>query len=279
MAKDNKRKGFPMNQSNAPVVDNQGAADGQAPEDQTNQQPDQQGESGGELKDSIDQGVEGGSVVASEAPTQESTDQAPAQDPVAEPAKEVKISGEITQKYDAPVGQAAPAQEQAAVAAERVDTDVDNRSDFQKHIDNLLINGTVREKYVIAFMNKYVTSMAPGVPLTVDEGVRNQTELWRTIKNVVENQDGFEGAFRLLIAYARNYRSTVFHESYLFRFTENTVLAPADARTFERLLNVILTASGVQNRREVTKLIDLNNRLTAGLTEDARNRLILYFTK
>lgn len=279
MAKDNKRKGFPMNQSNTPVVDNQGTADGQAPEDQTNQQPDQQGESGGELKDSIDQGVEGGAVVASEAPTQESTDQAPAQDPVAQPAKEVKISGEITQKYDAPVGQAAPAKEQAAVAAERVDTDVDNRSDFQKHIDNLLISGTVREKYVIAFMNKYVTSMAPGVPLTVDEGVRNQTELWRTIKNVVESQDGFEGAFRLLIAYARNYRSTVFHESYLFRFTENTVLAPADARTFERLLNVILTASGVQNRREVTKLIDLNNRLTAGLTEDARNRLILYFTK
>ena len=59
---------------------------------------------------------------------------------------------------------------------------------------------------------------------------------------------------------------------------ENTVLAAPEARTFERMLNVLLTASGLQNRREVTKLVDLNNRLTAGLSEEARARLIRYFT-
>ena len=127
-------------------------------------------------------------------------------------------------------------------------------------------------------MSKYVNAMAPGKQMSVDEGVRNQTELWRTIKNVVENQDGFDAAWRLMIAYVRNYRTTVFHESYVFRFMENTVLAAPEARTFERMLNVLLTASGVQNRREVTKLVDLNNRLTAGLSEEARARLIRYFT-
>lgn len=223
------------------------------------------------------------------APTQEQTaepaPEAQAQEPVQEepapaPVQEPKLStATLAAKYDAQVGTSATQQEAAAVAAERVDTGADTRSEFDRHVDNLMQTGTNREKYVITFMSKYVNAMAPGKQMTVDEGVRNQTELWRTIKNVVENQEGFEAAWRLLIAYARQYRATVFHESYVFRFMENTVLSPAEARTFERMLNVLLTASGVQNRREVTKLVDLNNRLTAGLSEEARSRLINYFTK
>jgi hypothetical protein len=213
------------------------------------------------------------------ADTQETAEQQPAKEQAAEPVQDVKLSSAtIAPKYDAQVGTAATEKEAAAVTAERSDTSTDTRSEFDRHIDKLLESGSTREKYVITFMSKYVNAMAPGKQMSVDEGVRNQTELWRTIKNVVENQDGFDAAWRLMIAYVRNYRTTVFHESYVFRFMENTVLAAPEARTFERMLNVLLTASGVQNRREVTKLVDLNNRLTAGLSEEARARLIRYFT-
>ena len=211
--------------------------------------------------------------------TQETAEQPPAQEQAEEPVQDVKLSSAtIAPKYDAQVGTAATEEEVASVTTERVDTHTDVRSEFDRHIDKLLETGSTREKYVITFMSKYVNAMAPGKQMSVDEGVRNQTELWRTIKNVVENQDGFDAAWRLMIAYVRNYRTTVFHESYVFRFMENTVLAAPEARTFERMLNVLLTASGVQNRREVTKLVDLNNRLTAGLSEEARARLIRYFT-
>jgi hypothetical protein len=214
-----------------------------------------------------------------QAETQEAVEQQPAQEQAAEPVQDVKLSSAtIAPKYDAQVGTAATEEQAAAVTAERSDTSTDTRSEFDRHIDKLLESGSTREKYVITFMSKYVNAMAPGKQMSVDEGVRNQTELWRTIKNVVENQDGFDAAWRLMIAYVRNYRTTVFHESYVFRFMENTVLAAPEARTFERMLNVLLTASGVQNRREVTKLVDLNNRLTAGLSEEARARLIRYFT-
>lgn len=220
---------------------------------------------------------------AVQSETQEAVEQQPAQEQqeeqAAEPVQDVKLSSAtIAPKYDAQVGTAATEKEAAAVTAERSDTSTDTRSEFDRHIDKLLESGSTREKYVITFMSKYVNAMAPGKQMSVDEGVRNQTELWRTIKNVVENQDGFDAAWRLMIAYVRNYRTTVFHESYVFRFMENTVLAAPEARTFERMLNVLLTASGVQNRREVTKLVDLNNRLTAGLSEEARARLIRYFT-
>ena len=214
-----------------------------------------------------------------QAETQETAEQPPAQEQAEEPVQDVKLSSAtIAPKYDAQVGTAATEEEVASVTTERVDTHTDVRSEFDRHIDKLLETGSTREKYVITFMSKYVNAMAPGKQMSVDEGVRNQTELWRTIKNVVENQDGFDAAWRLMIAYVRNYRTTVFHESYVFRFMENTVLAAPEARTFERMLNVLLTASGVQNRREVTKLVDLNNRLTAGLSEEARARLIRYFT-
>lgn len=263
MSSNKNRRGNQMTQqstqetSQAPVVEQQGTVDEtQAVQEETQTQQEQV-----------------------QAETQEAVEQQPAQEQAAEPVQDVKLSSAtIAPKYDAQVGTAATEKEAAAVTAERSDTSTDTRSEFDRHIDKLLESGSTREKYVITFMSKYVNAMAPGKQMSVDEGVRNQTELWRTIKNVVENQDGFDAAWRLMIAYVRNYRTTVFHESYVFRFMENTVLAAPEARTFERMLNVLLTASGVQNRREVTKLVDLNNRLTAGLSEEARARLIRYFT-
>ena len=263
MSSNKNRRGNQMTQQSthetnqAPVVEQQGTVDEtQAEQKETQTQQEQ-----------------------TQAETQETAVQSPVQEQAEEPVQDVKLSSAtIAPKYDAQVGTAATEKEVASVTTERVDTHTDVRSEFDRHIDKLLETGSTREKYVITFMSKYVNAMAPGKQMSVDEGVRNQTELWRTIKNVVENQDGFDAAWRLMIAYVRNYRSTVFHESYVFRFMENTVLAAPEARTFERMLNVLLTASGVQNRREVTKLVDLNNRLTAGLSEEARARLIRYFT-
>ena len=263
MSSNKNRRGNQMTQQStqetnqAPVVEQQGTVD-ETQVEQKETQPQQE---------------------QTQAETQETAEQPPVQEQAAEPVQDVKLSSAtIAPKYDAQVGTAATEKEAAAVTAERSDTSTDTRSEFDRHIDKLLESGSTREKYVITFMSKYVNAMAPGKQMSVDEGVRNQTELWRTIKNVVENQDGFDAAWRLMIAYVRNYRTTVFHESYVFRFMENTVLAAPEARTFERMLNVLLTASGVQNRREVTKLVDLNNRLTAGLSEEARARLIRYFT-
>ena len=263
MSSNKNRRGNQMTQQStqetnqAPVVEQQGTVD-ETQVEQKETQPQQE---------------------QTQAETQETAEQSPVQEQAAEPVQDVKLSSAtIAPKYDAQVGTAATEEEVASVTTERVDTHTDVRSEFDRHIDKLLETGSTREKYVITFMSKYVNAMAPGKQMSVDEGVRNQTELWRTIKNVVENQDGFDAAWRLMIAYVRNYRTTVFHESYVFRFMENTVLAAPEARTFERMLNVLLTASGVQNRREVTKLVDLNNRLTAGLTEEARARLIRYFT-
>ena len=263
MSSNKNRRGNQMTQQStqetnqAPVVEQQGTVD-ETQVEQKETQPQQE---------------------QTQAETQETAEQPPVQEQVAEPVQDVKLSSAtIAPKYDAQVGTAATEEEVASVTTERVDTHTDVRSEFDRHIDKLLETGSTREKYVITFMSKYVNAMAPGKQMSVDEGVRNQTELWRTIKNVVENQDGFDAAWRLMIAYVRNYRTTVFHESYVFRFMENTVLAAPEARTFERMLNVLLTASGVQNRREVTKLVDLNNRLTAGLSEEARARLIRYFT-
>ena len=263
MSSNKNRRGNQMTQQStqetnqAPVVEQQGTVDEtQAEQKETQAQQEQM-----------------------QTETQETAEQPPAQEQAEEPVQDVKLSSAtIAPKYDAQVGTAATEKEAAAVTAQRIDTATDTRSEFDRHIDKLLESGSTREKYVITFMSKYVNAMAPGKQMSVDEGVRNQTELWRTIKNVVENQDGFDAAWRLMIAYVRNYRTTVFHESYVFRFMENTVLAAPEARTFERMLNVLLTASGVQNRREVTKLVDLNNRLTAGLSEEARARLIRYFT-
>jgi chemotaxis protein histidine kinase CheA len=263
MSSNKNRRGNQMTQQStqetnqAPVVEQQGTVDEtQAEQKETQAQQEQM-----------------------QTETQETAEQPPAQEQAEEPVQDVKLSSAtIAPKYDAQVGTAATEEEVASVTTERVDTRTDVRSEFDRHIDKLLETGSTREKYVITFMSKYVNAMAPGKQMSVDEGVRNQTELWRTIKNVVENQDGFDAAWRLMIAYVRNYRTTVFHESYVFRFMENTVLAAPEARTFERMLNVLLTASGVQNRREVTKLVDLNNRLTAGLSEEARARLIRYFT-
>ncbi len=192
------------------------------------------------------------------------------------PAPEIKV-GKVVAPNETKLGKEATEDTKKAISKESTAKVTVHQTPFEQLIEKIQKEGTQRERYVVTFMGQYVEAMNIKRPLDAEEGVKNQRALWRTMSNVVEQDDGFRECFRLIIAYFREYKDTVFHDYYVYRFQPEMNLAPDHNTGMLRLINLFKVAAGLNNKADIFRLVNMEATFSKGLTDSARNRVIQYF--
>lgn len=190
--------------------------------------------------------------------------------------KEIKV-GVVVDSKDAKLNKEAPEAVKQAISQQTTAKPVDHSTPFEQKLAKIIAGDNGRLRDLALQLQAYVKAMAPGVPLTPEEGARQQQALFRIMKNVVEQDDSFKEAFRLVISFYKEYKTTVFSPAYVHRFHSDVTLSPSDATALTRLVNLFSIAAGVSNKSEVSRLVNLNATFNTGLSDSARDRVVQYF--
>jgi hypothetical protein len=169
----------------------------------------------------------------------------------------------------------------APVVVEAVSTVTVELSPFQKKMAEIIEKGTPEQSGLIARLNTYLEDMKPGKPMSGDHGVTKQYQLWRTIFNTIEHAPAaqFKSLWSILLAFFHEHADGVFHESYVFRFSEFWKHSKQELDGFQRILNLIKVSADPKTRGETAKQVDLDKTLSQPFTEEGRNRLLGFYKK
>lgn len=150
---------------------------------------------------------------------------------------------------------------------------------FRAAIEKMKVDGTKDEKKLIANIEQYMQRMAPGQPMSGDDGARNQHALWKLIQGLVERapQEEFRKLWNILLGYFEESKDGVFGDRYIFRFAESWHHSEAELTAFQRILNVIKLTSNANERSKGLRQVDLGRSLETGFTEEARQRLLTFY--
>lgn len=200
--------------------------------------------------------------------------QAPAQDPVVEPTPEAAPVA-VEPVTEAPVS---PTVE---VAAEVVDAaPARELTAFEQQIEKLKQTGTSEQVALIGNLEAYMEKMKPGMPVAGHDGASNQLGFWLMLKNLLTNAS--EGQFRnlwsIVLAYFHEYGDKVFHEAYIYRFSEHWTQSKKELDAFHRILNLVKVSADPKTRGETKKQVDLE-KIVHSLPESAGQRLIGFYSK
>jgi hypothetical protein len=152
-------------------------------------------------------------------------------------------------------------------------------TDFETQMNGFKQNGTVAEKSLISGIEQYMKNMAPGKPIDFDVGARQQYQFWKLISGLAENSktEDFKKLWSILLTYYKKYKTGVFHERYVFRFSENWVWSESELHGFQRVINVINLTCDPAERISGLKQVSLDRSLSEGFTDDARQRIVSYY--
>lgn len=214
---------------------------------------------------------------ADEAPTSTAPDPEPAPAAASVQLKEIKV-GTVVDPNQGKLGSKASDETVARVTNASTAKPEDTSTAFEQKMQAINANGSAREKFVLSSIQSYIETVAPGKMVTADEGVRAQQSLYRTVLNIVNSDDEFDKAFKLLISLVREYRTGVFADTHAFRFFEYAKPGQEWPTTLRNMLTLLIVASGVNNKKEVHKLVMVSKAVQVGLSEAARQRVIQYFS-
>lgn len=193
----------------------------------------------------------------------------PTPEPVAEPTP-------------APTEAPTPAPTQAPVEPIKADplaAVLREKTDFEKKLDELTANSDGAFNNIVSILKNYVEVM--GVTNTVmSQPIVNQHQgaLWRIFRTIFESEENFVGGMNIILAFFTEYRTGAFSDRLVFRGFEHTRLNPEQSKSFQSVLSILTTAAGLNDRKQVTKVIDLARAMEGNVfTESARQRVIGYF--
>lgn len=193
------------------------------------------------------------------------------------------IVPQVTQVVSTPKVISQPAAPvQTVVAAVVTDTSKPVAADgsFEAMVADLKVTGTVAVRTLINQLEQYAANMKPGIPMDAAVGARHQVSLWRAIQNVIERSgDEFKKCYSLLLAFFEEYKDGVFHEKYVFRFTDNVTLSGDELAAFQRVLNLLKLTSAPKSREQSLKQVDLGRTLSVGVTEQGRQRILGFYNR
>jgi len=152
-------------------------------------------------------------------------------------------------------------------------------TDFQTLIANMRSTGTQAQKILIASLDRYVTDMQPGRVVKDSEGARSQYNLWKAITYIAETApvDEFKRLWNILLAYSEEYKDGVFQDRYIFRFSEYWIWSEHELNGLHRILNIIKLTSNTATRADGLRQVSLDRSLMEGFTDDARQRIIMFY--
>lgn len=131
---------------------------------------------------------------------------------------------------------------------------------------------------VLDILRTYIVEMAPRRPVTDAKIVEQQRLLFEAMtKTINDSGDDFEKLLKTVFAIFEEHKNGVFHETRVFRGTENLPMSLEDRNAFLRLLNLFKLVANPQSRKLNLKQVDLHASLQYGVTELGRNRLMSFF--
>lgn len=154
-------------------------------------------------------------------------------------------------------------------------------SSFSVQIENLKAKGSLSEKALIQAMESYIDQMRPGKPISENDGAHQQYSLWRMIHGLIHQvpPEEFPKHWNLLLSFFSQNQGEgqVFHDRYVFRFSEYWSRAEAELDGFQRILNLIKLTADPQTRKLGLKQVSLDRTLSAGFTEEGRQKLLSFY--
>lgn len=181
----------------------------------------------------------------------------------------------------APTPTPAPVVTNTQTPAPAKETPAPANASFDVLLQNLKNKGSLSEKSLIQSLESYLVAMQPGRPITDTEGMQHQYTLWRTIHSVVHQvtHEDFAKHWNLLLAFFAQYQgdNQVFHDRYVFRFSEHWTRDESELQAFQRILNLIKLTSNPNTRKQNLKQVSLNRTLEVGFSEEARQKLLSFY--
>lgn len=200
--------------------------------------------------------------------------------PVAETTEPTKVT--VTAKQPEPVKEPEPVAEVKPVVkpkAQNTEKPVVATPNLADTVAQIKKSGTLAQKSLVTAIENYMANMAPGKPVDPDTGVKHQYALWKTIHNLVHNAPAseFKSLWSLLLAFFNTYKEGVFHDRYLFRFSEYWSYSNEELNGFQRVLNLINLSCDPATRAIGLRQVNLDTTLRDGFSEEARQRLLNFY--
>lgn len=154
-------------------------------------------------------------------------------------------------------------------------------NDFASYIANVKVIGSHRSRSFIQQMETYIANMQPGRIISNEEGASHQHSLWRLIKSTLENTtvNEFESSYAMLLGFAFANRSGVFHDRYIFRFSEYFTFNQDEVQAFQAILNLINITCVPGDVKTLLRQVDLRRTLSTYFDEETRQRVIGFYSK
>lgn len=151
-------------------------------------------------------------------------------------------------------------------------------SKFEKRVNEIKAKGNTLQKLIVNVFEKYVVDMAPGKPVEEKNLHRSQMQLWNVLKNTLENEDGFEDNWKLVISFFREYKDGALGKSYPYRGLDNiTVISAEQNQALMNLLNLLTISGGIVDKKSVQKYVRLDKAIHRIFSEEVRQRVVNYY--
>jgi hypothetical protein len=151
---------------------------------------------------------------------------------------------------------------------------------FEDRMNVIKASGTAAQISLITALEKYLKMMRPGVPVERNVGARNQYDLWKSILFITEDApaEDFKKTWNILLAYFEEYKEQCFHDRYIYRFAEFWIWSESELAGFQRIVNLIKLTCNISERNKNLKLVVLDKTLELGFTDNARQRVISFYS-
>ena len=123
--------------------------------------------------------------------------------------------------------------------------------------------------------------MKPGVPVADFDGAQHQYTLWRTIQSLIHQTPSheFNKQWNILLAFFANNQDEdqVFHDRFVYRFSEFWNRNESELNAFQRILHLIKVTCNPATRKQNLRLVSLERTLAVGLTEEGRQKVLSFY--
>ena len=142
------------------------------------------------------------------------------------------------------------------------------------------LNVSTVSVFVDTFEN-YVQHMAPGVPVSNDDGAKLQYGLWKAFQTLINNTpvENFKVVWGNVLSLCMLHSGGALGERYAFRFAAQWSQQVTQLTAYQALLNLVNLTANPNTRAVGLKQIDLNRALATGYTERGRQNLLSFYGK
>lgn len=160
-----------------------------------------------------------------------------------------------------------------------VEINVPVRSSFETSIDAMKARKIPEVSSLIVSMEQYISAMAPGKSMTPEHGNRQQELLASALFGVLNTQgDTFKLCWSVALAYFNEYKTSVFNERYVYRFSEYWTKEISVLSTFQRLINLMIVTADPETRAAASRQeVSIDKTLKVGFTDLARQNLLNFY--